>query len=170
MLADQTRDDLTPETVVRDDFAFVMERYRNGAQDAGRMLLIITSGGLVVAILSVFANLGVIDLTKIKYKDVEIILQKLIFVRLFLTCASVGCAIAVAHYNSLGNYYQAVIEFLAKEKKYGRAMIMMEFRQWPDAMLMYSNYTAFHLAFVLMVVGLLVILPLVTFAFSIFSN
>jgi hypothetical protein len=170
MLADRTKNNLTPETLVQDDCAYVMERFRRGTEEAGRMILIVTCGGLVVAMLSVFANLGVIDLSVIKYGDVVIVLKKLFFVRLFLTSVSLGCAIAVLNYIAISNYYVTIYHFLAKEKKYGKAMLMLEFREWAGSAEKRSQHSTVVIVLVSMIAGLLVVLPLVTFMFSIFGG
>jgi hypothetical protein len=170
MSTDQTKDNLTSDTVAQDDNAYVMERFGKEIQNTGHMILMVTLGGLVVAMLSVFANLGIIDLTKIKYGDVEIVLKKLFFVRLFLTSVSIGCAVAIAYHIATLNFYQQIVEFLAREKKYKRAMIMMEFRQWGGNTNRLSTYQTFRTALFVMIGSLLLILPFGTFIFSIFSG
>jgi len=118
-------------------------------------------------LLAVSINLGVIEITKLKYGDVEAVIRNLSVIRLFLTLASVGSAVAVLYAIERDKIYAATTEFLALEKQYHRAIVESEFIAWSEKV---GNTKSLRTLFILQSVTLallLVVLPIATLIYSV---
>jgi hypothetical protein len=119
-----------PKSIEREDCAFLLGRSRKIIDQEKRNFYWVTAIGIIIALVSVSMNLGVVEITKIKYGEIEVVVKHLFFVRLFLTCASIASLAALLYVRLSISQAEKIIDYLAESHNYKKALIVLDFENW----------------------------------------
>jgi hypothetical protein len=165
-------DDVQQKRIEREDCAHLLKRAEDNIEIQERNFFKTLLVGLVVALISLGVNLGVVEITRFKFGDIDLIVQHIFVLRLFLTGASIAAAVVLLYVSGMEMRSNHMIEFLAAEKKYDKAVIFSEFGIWfaQQKAKELKSLNRRAMAVGLMGLGLFVIMPLGTFIFSLFRS
>ena len=122
--------------------------------------------GLIIALLSVALNLGVVEISKVKIGETEIGIKNLLVLKLFMTFAAFGSAVTLFYFRALETRYDRAFDFLAKKKKYDKALTMAAFDAWFERSKQFGVLQRLATTLSVMTIGLLVLLPVGSFIYS----
>jgi hypothetical protein len=154
----------------RDDCAYLLRQAEDSIDKVSGSLKLAFSIGLALAFASVALNLGAVEVKNLKIADTEIVLTNFVFLRLFLTCASMASIVAILNFRAAGDQYDNLIQFLAEIKKYDIAITISEFTEWYKKTSDYKFNDWVDTLIAISMLFLLVALPLLTFIYSLFGH
>jgi hypothetical protein len=165
MVSPKTHHD--PASNVSDqDCTYFLERSERLVDQTRRSGKWVALVGAVIALLAVTLNLDILEITKFKIGDAELIVRDLTFLRTFLTLASLGSVLAIAYFVYLRDHQMSITNYLSKTYNHSRSNLHLDFSAWCASrrefvLLRLTRAILFSLIFIL-----LAVLPLGTFVFS----
>ncbi len=158
------------QTNERDDCAYLLARSRTLIDETRATFFWVTSLGLVAALLAVATNLGAVEITKFKIGEIEISLNNLFLLRLFLTSASLGALVVLSYLNKRFESAEKMIDYLAEEHKYDKALIATGFETWLKNTPDYKSFASLSRIMGVSLFFLLAVLPVCAFVVSFFRS
>ena len=148
----------------------MMERGFKNLEQSRRYILLVTCGGMAVALVSVAVNLGAVEISRITYQKIDVVFRNMLFLRLFLTAVSVGSAVAILYYRVMESRSFLTFEYLAQKYRYKDALIIADFSKWYEKKKDYIILDWVTWTVAVLIFCLLVVLPVGTFAYSIYQS